>query len=109
MSYSVIITETAKRELLNAVMYINNELKSPQAVLNLYNTADSRFHSLSEYPKRNIEINPFAVGLSGIHCIAVENYLAFYTVDDETMTVTIIRFAYNRRNWQSIIKTTSYE
>lgn len=109
MSYSVVITETAKRELLNAVMYISNELKSPQAASNLYDTANRQFHSLSELPKRNAEINPFTIGLSGIRYIVVGNYLAFYTVDDESMAVKIIRFVYNRRDWQNIIKTTSYE
>jgi addiction module RelE/StbE family toxin len=109
MSYKIVITKKAKQEVLNATMYIANELLSPQAASHLYNTANEAFKSLSEMPKRNSEINPFAIGLSGIRYIVIENYLAFYTVDDDTMTVRIIRFLYSKRDWLCILKTTSFD
>ena len=33
------------------------------------------------------------------------NYLAFYTVDDATQTVYIVRFLYGKSNWITILKT----
>ena len=33
------------------------------------------------------------------------NYLAFYTVDDATQTVHIVRFLYGKSNWITILKT----
>lgn len=105
MTYKIVITKTAQKEVLEAVKYISDELKSHQSALNLFNYAYEQFNSLSELPKRNAEINAFVIGISGIRYIIVKNYLAFYTVDDNSMTVKILRFLYNKRDWQHILKT----
>ena len=45
------------------------------------------------------------LSLWGIRFTIVMNYLAFYTVDDATQTVHIVRFLYGKSNWITILKT----
>ena len=33
----------------------------------------------------------------------IKNYLLFYVVDENSKTVTVIRFLHGRRNWKSIL------
>lgn len=104
MSYNVQISEPAKNDLKETLLYIANILKAPQAAENLYSPANEVFNSLSEFPKRNSLIDRRLLGLSNIRYALVKNYIAFYTVDDNSNTVTIIRFLYNRREWKNILR-----
>jgi toxin ParE1/3/4 len=36
--------------------------------------------------------------------VIVNNYLAFYTIDEEKKTVIIVRFLYQKSNWTSILR-----
>ncbi|MFR5502265.1 MAG: type II toxin-antitoxin system RelE/ParE family toxin, partial [Lachnospira pectinoschiza] len=36
--------------------------------------------------------------------VIINNYLAFYTIDEEKQTVIIVRFLYQKSNWTSILR-----
>ena len=40
----------------------------------------------------------------GIRFVIINNYLAFYTIDEEKQTVIIVRFLYQKSNWTSILR-----
>ena len=40
----------------------------------------------------------------GIRFVIINNYLAFYTIDEEKQTVIIVRFLYQKSNWTAILR-----
>ena len=47
--------------------------------------------------------DPFLNAL-GIRFVLVNNYMAFFIIDETTKTVCIVRFLYGKRNWMQILK-----
>lgn len=39
-----------------------------------------------------------------IRFVIINNYLAFYTIDEEKQTVIVVRFLYQKSNWCSILR-----
>ena len=62
-------------------------------------------HLLAEFPHKFEVVSDKLLALWGIRFTIVMNYLAFYTVDDATQTVHIVRFLYGKSNWITILKT----
>ena len=76
MSYQFYITSTAEHDIMRAADCIEFTLKNPDAVDNLLDAATER----------------------------INNYLVFYTIDEEKQTVIIVRFLYQKSNWTSILR-----
>ena len=74
MSYDIHITNAARRDLLNATDHIEFVLKNPKAADNLLDETEEKIYSL-----------------------------AFYIIDDEKNMVIIIRFLYQKSNWNAIL------
>ena len=103
MSYTIHITATAERDLLKAADYIEFSLKNPDAADRLLDTADEQISSLSEMPQRYQIVDDPVLSSWGIRFIKVNNYLAFYTVDESRQLVIIVRFLCQKSNWAFIL------
>ncbi|QNK60820.1 type II toxin-antitoxin system RelE/ParE family toxin [Paenibacillus sp. PAMC21692] len=103
MSYLVVITETAERDLSDIVNYIANDLLEPVTARRMVaKIAESVFQ---------LEIIPFRFGLvederlagQGIRKMLVDSYIVFFVVSEPEETVTVIRILYGRRHWNSLL------
>lgn len=104
MSYSIHITATAERDILRAADYIEFNLKNPTAADHLLDAAAEQINSLSDMPEKyHLEDDPVLASWK-IRFIIVNNYLAFYTIDKEKQTVIVVRFLYQKSNWNSILR-----
>ena len=104
MSYRVLTALAAERDIIAAADHIEHALKNPSAADRLLDHVERRFASLSELPRRTRVVGDPVLSSWGIHCIAVDNYLAFYVVDDEGKTVTVVRFLHQKSNWSQILR-----
>ena len=94
----------AKNDMLEIVKYISDELKNPAAASKLAENFISSAEKVSDFPYSNNVYTPIKpLGLEYRRTI-VDNYLMFYTVDEETKTVTIMRVLYARRNISEQLK-----
>ena len=96
MKYNIHVTQAAERDMANAYDYIDLVLKNPTAADKLLDVADEKIGALAEFPHKFEVVSDKLLSLWGIRFTIVMNYLAFYTVDDATQTVHIVRFLY----WQ---------
>ena len=103
MSYTIHITATAERDLLKAADYIEFSLKNPDAADHLLDTVDEQISSLAEMPQRYRIVDDPVLSSWGIRFIKVNNYLAFYTIDENKQLVIIVRFLYQKSNWAFIL------
>ena len=103
MSYDIHITNIAQQDIINALDYIETVLRNPKAADVLFNEAESQINSLSDFPERFHLVDDPVLCSWGIRFIIVNNYLAFYTIDDEKNLVIIVRFLYQRSDWNTIL------
>ena len=104
MSYSIHITATAERDILHAADYIEFNLKNPTAADYLLDAATEEINSLSDMPEKYRLVDDPVLASWKIRFIIVNNYLAFYTIDKEKQTVIVVRFLYQKSNWNSILR-----
>ena len=104
MSYQLHITSVAERDIMQALDYIEFTLKNPAAAEHLLNDITQQINSLSDFPQKfHLIEDPILAGW-GIRFVIVNNYLAFYLIDEDKQTVTIVRFLYQKSNWNSILR-----
>ena len=104
MSYQVHITSTAEHNIMRAADYIEFALKNPNAANNLLDAVTEQIGSLADLPQKFRLVDDPVLASWGIRFVIINNYLAFYTIDEEKQTVIIVRFLYQKSNWTSILR-----
>lgn len=104
MSYTIHITSAAERDIVRAADYIEFTLKNPTAADHLLDVATEQINSLSDMPEKFPLVDDPVLASWKIRFVIVNNYLAFYTVDKETQRVIVVRFLYQKSNWNSILR-----
>lgn len=104
MSYIIHITATAERDIIRAADYIEFSLKNPTAAEHLLDVATKQINSLADLPEKFRLVDDPVLASWGIRFIIVNNYLAFYTIDKEKQMVIVVRFLYQKSNWNSILR-----
>jgi hypothetical protein len=84
--------------------------KGIEMLVNLINISYSTMKILpyqnehfSEYRTKSVQEFRFELS-QGIRFVIINNYLAFYTIDEEKQTVIIVRFLYQKSNWTSMLR-----
>jgi len=105
MTYTVHITEKAEQDILAAVDYIEFTLFNPQAADNLLGAIEKAINPLSEMPLIHSLIEDPILSSHQIRFLPVNNYIMFYAVNEKSKTVNILRFLYEKRNWEEILNS----
>lgn len=96
--YKVVYLPTARKQFMDAVLYIVTELSAPEAAERLLEDVEEQIGKLSAYPYRHsVYPAPYAMK-NEIRFFPVRNYLVFYVVKEEQKTVEIWRFLHQRQN-----------
>jgi len=104
MKYSLYITDIAEKDILATVRYIANTLKNPIAANNLLDEIERYEKILEDTPGMYPFVQDEYLAAKGLKYLAIKNFLLFYTIDEKSKTVKIIRFLYGRRDWKNILK-----
>ena len=104
MNYTLHITRKAEADLNSAVNYIEFTLLNPQAADDLLDKVEKEISKLSHMPQIHKLVDDTILNAWGIRFIVINNYMAFFTIDEQSKTVYIVRFLYCKRNWIEILK-----
>lgn len=102
-TYDIQITEPAEKDLYEIGAYISNELLERETAKNVISKIAKGINSLEDMPLRNTLVADERLAYKGIRKITVDNYIVFYSVTEESKTVTIIRILYGRRDWMNLL------
>lgn len=94
MSMRIVYTDQARQDLKRIYEYIAYSLQSPQVARKMYQRLTRSARSLEYMPERNPLYREQPWREQGVRFLPVQNYLLFYTVNQETNTVTITRILY---------------
>ena len=103
MNYDIHITSAAQRDLLNAADHIEFILKNPKAADALLDEAEKQIYSLTDFPEKFCLVDDPVLSSWGLRFVIVNNYLAFYTIDYGKNMVIIVRFLYQKSDWNAIL------
>lgn len=84
MSYQIHITSTAEHDIMRAADYIEFTLRNPDAADNLLDAATEQIGSLADLPQKFCLVDDPVLASWGIRFAIINNYLAFYTIDEES-------------------------
>ena len=104
MSYIIHITRTAERDIMRAADYIEFNLKNPTAAEHLLDVATEQINSLADMPQKFRLVDDPVLASWEIRYVIVNNYLAFYTIDEEKQMVIGVRFLFQKSNWNAILR-----
>jgi plasmid stabilization system protein ParE len=104
MSYDIHITSTAERDLIRAADHIEFNLKNPKAADDLLDEAEKQINSLSDFPEKFRLVDDPVLASWGIRFVIVKGYLAFYTISEEDNRVIVVRFLFQKSNWNAILR-----
>lgn len=97
MIYSVNISAQADKDIRAIYEYIALTLMSPENANAQLSRLEDRINKLDNLPKR------FPKYKNEIRFMPVDNYLVFYTVDDVSKNVSILRVMYGKRNIENTL------
>ena len=101
--YKADISEPAENDLLDIVRYISSQLSAPMTALNMMETIEKALSGLSQMPHRCPLVTDERLAFMGYRKLNIENYIAFFEIDEKEMTVNIERILYARRDWLQIL------
>lgn len=103
--YNVMISADAIDDLRDIYTYIAYSLNAKQAAANLVDKIRQKISEPESFPLRHklVEWEPWAS--MNIHHFPVNNYEIFFSVDQNSATVSIVRIFYGGRNIEQIIKS----
>lgn len=101
--YKIVIEQTAENDLVGILSYISDTLHEPSIAMKIYGLIKKEILTLNRMPFRFEVVNEEPYRSIGVRRIPVENYTAFYIVDENEKTVHIFRILYNRREWQYLL------
>ena len=102
MSYHLHITSVAERDISQAADYIEFVLKNPKAADDLLEETEQKSNALRPFPQEHPIVEDKLLAAWGIRFTQIKNYLAFYVIEENQ--VTVIRFLYAKSDWISILK-----
>lgn len=94
MKMKIVYTFQAQQDLKNIYEYIAYSLLVPDTARNMSRQIMQSVRSLETMPERNPLYKEEPWHSQGVRFIPVKNYLLFYTVNNETHTVSIVRILY---------------
>ena len=104
MSYSIHITSTAERDMINASNHIEFVLKNPKAADDLLDEAERKISSLADFPQKFKLVDDPVLVSWGVRFVVINGYLAFYVIAENVQKVIIVRFLFQKSNWTTILR-----
>ncbi|WP_276769553.1 type II toxin-antitoxin system RelE/ParE family toxin [Fannyhessea vaginae] len=106
-AYSIIYSPQAFLDLTELYEYIRFNLQVPKTAEKQVNHIRKAIRSLDTMPMRYPLVVWEPWRSKSIRRVSVNNYTVFYQVDENKMTVTIIRIFYSGRNIESIVNNSN--
>ncbi len=98
LTYNIIFSEQANKDIESIYEYIANELLSPINAVNQIKRLQKGISNLAVFPMRNPVYGLEPWHSKGLRFMPVNNYVVFYIFSDKDRTINIIRIMYGDQN-----------
>lgn len=104
-SYKVIYSPAALDDIRNIYSYIAFDLNVPDIAQGQVDRIRKEIRSLDFMPMRYAIVDWEPWRSMEMHKVPVDNFVIYYTVSNESLTVTVIRIFYGGQDAESIVKS----
>ena len=101
--YKLIVSDLAKRDLLNTASYIKYNLQEPATAERITGTILDAIATLEDMPSRVRIVNDERLAKKEIRGLYVKNYTVFFRIDESSKIVEVLRVQYSRRDWSALL------
>ena len=101
--YTVILEKQAASDLDGIFRYITDELIEPNIAARIILSIEEKIMSLGTMPHRHAVVRHEPHKSRAIRWMPVENYVAFYIIDENNYSVKVLTILHQRRNWQELL------
>jgi len=101
--FQIKITPKASEDLDEIFGYIASELFNERAAENLMEKIETQIMRLQDFPLSGCSVEDEILKAKGYRKLIIENYVAFYMVNEIEKQVIIMRVLYGRQHYQDII------
>ena len=105
--FELIISDSAKSDIREALSYIKNTLFNPKAAEELADMIEEEISALAQFPLSGTPVPDQFLADYGFRFLLIKNYKAYYIADKNKKTVNIIRFLHSSRDYENILKSES--
>lgn len=102
-TYNIIYSPQAFLDLSELYEYIRFTLQVPKTAEKQVSRIRKTIRSLNTMPMRHPLVESEPWHSMGIRRVPIDNYTAFYLVDEDKCSVTVVRIFYAGRNIENII------
>ena len=103
--YNIRYSPAAKKDIKNIYSYIALNLQVPDIAKNQVDRIRKEIRSLDFMPTRYSIVDWEPWQSMKMHKLPIDNFVVYYTVNSDTITVTIIRIVYAGMDIRSIAET----
>lgn len=101
--YSVLITSSAEKDLMDIVQYISSQLLAPKSALRTLEVLEEKIAELSQLPERCPLVSDARLAYLGYRKLVVDDYIVFNSIDTKEDRIYVERILHSRRNWVGLI------
>ena len=101
--YRVDVSEPAENDLRDIVRYISAQLSAPMTATKMMDALEDAIARLADIPQKYSLVTDERLASMGYRKLVVKNYIAFFTIDEQSKTVDVERILYVRRDWLRIL------
>ena len=103
-SYYYEFTTIAEADIDETLTYIEENLSNPDAATKFADNFEARIEEICKKPKTGLLVdNPF-LKRNDVRRFLVDNYIAYYIIDDEKNRIIILRVVYGKRDQDRILR-----
>ena len=102
--YKLEYLPVARRDMIEIVRYISQELHNPTAADQLAMELIEAGDSIPKFPYANPAFIPIRPLKHEYRKLLVQNYFMFYWVDEEKRLITVARVVYAKRDYEHLIE-----
>lgn len=103
MSYKLVVTKPAEKDLADILQYISKDLSAPKAASDFLNEVLKCYDNLSENPFMYAFCDNDRLRNKEYQKAIIKNYIMFYRVDKDNNLIYVIRFIYGRRDYINLL------
>ena len=101
--YDFVLTETAETDIDDAFMYISETLGNPDAASDLADGLEKQIDKICKQPLTGKLVENDYLRRQDVRRFLVDNYIAYYIIDEDNEVIVILRFVYGGRDQDKIV------
>ena len=101
--YRVAVSALAERDLRDIVRYISAQFSAPMTAAKMMDAIEDALAGVADMPQKFPAVTDERLASMGYSKLVVKNYMVFFTTNEPSKVVDIVRILYAKRDWMRIL------